>query len=858
MLALVLVCPTLVAGLAGLAGAQGQAASVEEDARIAPSDDGASQTRDPEITDPGDDARIYNSNAAFAASGCGSDEPFWCVLQDRGDPKGGIPAPPALELTSASFQETPNDVIVRLEVESLGENLSEAAPEDGDRGTIYGLCWTSQATDPCQEQVYLQLQRGQQHLSAHSALFTSDDRCADVVPCLWEIPYEIESGTPGAIVWEIPRTLLPSGEAGDVLEQTQAFVFRANQDLRSSRLQVGPGEGFIGSVGGQYSYLVDSAGFGEDVPLEGLASGYLPPELREPVLEDPSRDFQGAYAAHLDIHKLVLLDEPDRFGVALKKAQVREDPTEHRFGFALGYGEEIPLLNAGYYFYDGQRRFYGGGCPTEACENYTDIDVNVSVEPGSPGWMNFTFPASELRPSDVDGLNLTRLGAITVEWEDRAQPPGPDVSPFLGDGLESYRYDLAYPSPAFTIGAEPEAREAPTGATSQSVRERTGNAVQDESSDAQLPDGTSPTVDARSFEITKATFEADSPTTSLMTLSIADMQQVQVPPTWDAVFYATAVEVDEGQFMAGYYKQDPALGTSRQKFLCASDTAVLQDPPRDPNQVVWTTIDGSLNLQQGSNETEGGGSPSGTSPATITLQVPRECLGRTPAGPMEVAERGAGTFLIRNPGGQATQIERVDDATNQTAVTIESDGEGLAAASTGASPSFWTQPFGVENFWDITGIAGTIAASVFGAVLVRRRRTALKDYLEEIEEIEEAYADDPSGRQAALKDLRSRANDDLVDGRLTENQYVVVKDRVAEEISEARMEGLEEAFGGLPHRLLVKLQELLQDGRLSPEDRRLFLTMLEDSGLNEEAKARVRRKLDIWVDGSSDRADVTA
>lgn len=802
------------------------------------------QSDDPQVTDPDDDARVYTTASVTNAAcpGCGPEG------------VGGVPAPDALEMTAVTFTETPRDLVIRLQVVGISEDLSQVATEDGDHGTSYIVCWD--ATERrCNGFVYMNVRRHDGEIARRAAFGSFGPDCNDVIPCQYQVPASIETGEPGAVEWRVPRALVANATEGETLEDPLGLVWRIEEPKRHVRFDLPDERGHAGPVGvgyretGEYTYFVDFAGPGDPFTFDTGIDPQLPPMLRSNAVQDPADDFKGPQRPDIDVREVRFISDGHNLTVSVEKAQVREDPRDHVLWVNFGFGKGIPLLYTGYWVDDGERRFSAGGCAEYPCEDWIDLDVNATVVPGEPGWINLSLPRSE---ASLAGLQMSWMWAGTQAWSDHQEPGPADIPQVAGGGLTAFQADLVGPGTAFRIGeavTDPEEGGGPSSPDGGTSLEQDAVLVSDDNDDAELPQGASlfATVDDSgpgedAYEITSVRAEGVNEEMVRLTLSIAELRNVEPPPAWDAVLYATALETDQGRFMAAYYKENAPGQTSRQQWFCTRDTSVLTGEPGDPNQAAWTPIDGVIQPSQDSDEASGQGSGQG---AVLRFNVPRECVGGAAPGELPISAFGAGTFVIRNPDSQQADVRSVDVAKLEGNRTIEP----TAIEAQGANvPGGLGQPFGLESFWDIAGIAGTALASVVGAVLVRRRRSALKDYLQEIEEINQAHEDDPSGRQSALRELRDRAKDELVDGRLTENQYVVVKERIGEELAEARQEGVEEAFEDLPHRLLRKLKTMVSDGQLSPEDRRLFSTMLEDSGLNEDAKARIRRKLDVWAE----------
>ncbi|HLE96687.1 MAG TPA: hypothetical protein VI997_04885, partial [Candidatus Thermoplasmatota archaeon] len=380
-------------------------------------------------------------------------------------------------------------------------------------------------------------------------------------------------------------------------------------------------------------------------------------------------------------------------------------------------------------------------------------------------------------------------------------------------------------APAFRFGVPP-AQAVPGPATF----------VADPQRDTTLP----PTVTASyaaQFDITGIEIEGSSPTTTRVVLGVADLGQVLVPLGYDAVFYVVGFRTDFGDVMVGYHKNSQNRGSS-QEFFCSQDVAAFAQTPTDPMEIVRVPIEGMIAIASGGSDrarATGGGA------GAIQFTVPHECFDPDLEGPFEASAVAAGTFLVQNPAGQGLAVQRVDAAAADGPVTL-----GALAPSPGDGPSWLSRPFGVENFWDMFGIAAAVATSAVGIGIVQRRRGILKKYLAAIDA---AVAENADGgaREAALRQIRADLKRDLVRGAISEGHFVIVERRLDEHLSKARLAALTDAFDDLPHTLLQKLQELLSDGEMRKDEYRLFCTHLERTRLTEDAKEDIRRRVALWV-----------
>lgn len=855
------------------------------------------------VEDPDDDARIerFEDIPVLKQLGCQTSQAHTTCSQ----------ASPARDITRLAMAETSRELIVRLEVAAFEEDLRGAADEhalsDRDPGeptdptarpltkrhsSFYMVCWAGEEGS-CSTGLELWVQRIHGEIVDRSRIWVYGGDCP-MIPCQYRIPYTIETGEPGVIEWRIPRALLAEASQGEVIEQPAPVTIRTDDRSHTPAIEPRAAGDVLCPLlidteceGGLQPDDTEALDGHDTVDWTDTADNYtfqtpldprLPPSFREAGIGDHAGDVPGPDSPDLDILGVALDTQEDAVTIGMRKAQVSEDPLDQTLWMNFGVDQDIPYIHLRADVEAGERTFQAL-LFDDLESSPEELSVNGTVTPGEPGWVNVTIPASE---ASLEDRELAWLWAGI--YDPRRSDPEPARGALAGQEavyFSRWQSDTVGPGTAYRFNASHEAgqggvgQNATVGDEEGSLEERLPDLstveVADEDDDAELPADANPretvlgTVGEAeddqqlkdAFEITRVRAEAERAEHLKLTVYVNHLESIDVPASYDAVLYGSAVQTEEGRFLlARYETQDGPRGQAAPdlpRWFCSADSMVLtDDDPQIPGQANPIEAGFVRTSQPDPSEEQGGG---GTrSEAEIEfLRIPRECLGNAPPGPLDVQEMGAGTFLFRaaedgDPAEDQAGVQVVDEAEEALNATLEPPEEELAPASQPAPDAGgFTEPFGIDNFWDIAGITGTILASLIGAVLVRRRRTALRDYLEEIDRIVEEHEGDPSGRQAALLELRGEAKDDLVDGRLTEQQYVVVKDRIAEEVNEARLEGIEDAFGELPHRLLEKLKTMVASDGLSPEDRRLFSTMLEDSALTADAKERIRRKLDVWT-----------
>lgn len=809
---------------------------------------GAAAAGEPNVVDEEGDARWRGTREARATAAGDACSAAWavtwpaCIVAysrvSADTPAGsldGVPAPPELDLLSATFSEVPGALDVDLELARVDDSLAAGVPEDGDAAYVM-VCWSGDGA-ACAGRVLLMVTNVKGLVVMHAQFDRSGTGCSDWNWCAWDVPFTLEPGSPGHVRWRVPVDLLTDDELARGLPDPSMWVYRSVGGHEARQSYSVYGTPLTGATGGEQPYYVDGASGGDSYRFQGTARAVTGTVAGGDVSHvDAVGDVPGpASRPDVDVLRVDVRETPGALTFATQVARVDVVPDDHELylGFGLPDGR---VVNAWVDSVGGNRDAGAGRYADAESTRWLSVPVSLHVVPGAPGWVNLTFARTDL---DSPGAGHMLPVAFATMYLSDSQSMGTDQAS-LGHYWEVTAYDWSTPLPAFRFRHDtarlPEA--PPAGA------EDAAAVVEDDAGDAALPAlarGTEASGSAR-FDVTFAAATPDAPGVSRLALGIRDLDRAKPPSGYEAVVYAVALETTQGRFLAGLYKT-----ANDQRFICAPDTLVFADADEnrlDPTGTFYVEVPGVVTYGTSVTQT---GAPASAGAGSITWEFPHaQCLNRADTGPVEVLRMRAGTFLVRNDADDALPagVERVDDTRLDEPFVLET--ASLATASTVRAP-WYSSPFGVENFWDMLGIAAAVITSSVSLAVVRRQRGVLKRYLSEIDEAVDGRTQDPSAREGALVDVRSRLKRDFIRGAIREAHYVLVEQRLDEELAKARLDGLGEAFQDLPHRLLARLQSMLADGQLSPEDFNLFCAHLDDAPLTEDAKARVRRKLQMWV-----------
>lgn len=778
----------------------------------------AASSHEPIIVDAAGDAfETKPSDAAFTAqeacwsTGALSPEECRAIATPEDTPEAGSPAPPGLDIVAVRVVESAASIVLQIEVARLDAGLSDAVPREGT-GAAWAVCWDGFAG--CAAALTI---RAEGRMEQHGYLQVSDERC---LQCFWPIDVEYEPGAPGIVRLTVPRAALAHSDAGDELADFYADAISYDQTYNSVGWQVTtPARSPDGHLF-QRSSLVDRAegsrSFVFTLPSESTFAA-----LSTPLRVDEDGDvFVTEPAA--DLVSIALADNATHVSIRREIAAVNISGAnvEHwlAFGFSPGTTAIVATTLGG-----GAEASVVHACADRNCTYRLEVPARIEVTEGSPGWINLSIERAHLGYPPA-GAFLMQAYAWTSPEQDQSLPALPRDPPVSGSVTVFRAYDVHFGS-FYTLASDgPTAPDESAGGARIVVRDPGFDA-------ASAPDRPEIDPNAGMYDLVLAAVEGTSPTSSRVTVGVRDLSHIAIPTGWKAIVYSVALETERGNYLVGFYRD-----AERGDFFCSTDTLVTTEDKSDPAATAWTLIDGVLST---SRAVAVGGGAGSAGPSTLTIFVPNSCFGSDTPGEIQASALVAAIHLVPETASTGLAVNEIWQADEARDDTITSFALG-ARVPTPAEPSWYARPFGIDNFWDITGIVFAILLALLGVIAVRRKRSALGRYLEEI-----AHASklEPGPRGAKLVSIRDRLTSDLAAGRIVDTQYLVVERRLNEELGKARLADA----GDLPRRLAARLGEMLADGKVTLEEARRFLPLLEDAGLTGAERETLARTVDEWV-----------
>lgn len=205
--------------------------------------------------------------------------------------------------------------------------------------------------------------------------------------------------------------------------------------------------------------------------------------------------------------------------------------------------------------------------------------------------------------------------------------------------------------------------------------------------------------------------------------------------------------------------------------------------------------------------------------------------------------------------GQQTATLRARNDAGQT-------GSKSVTFDVGGSPP--SQPNAIETAFDrenqdltfgVLGILVAVGGGMFAVARARTRRGRLQRELAAIEQAYEANRERLMDCEAALAERRAHVQGLALDGALDEGHVALLERRIEELRRQLRLGALDERLQFLPHGMVVRLRDMLDDGHISAWEREHVLRALDEDGvLTKHQKGKVRDLVDSWFQRDAETA----
>lgn len=759
---------------------------------------------------------------------------------------GVVPAAPALDLLGVELSDDAGILEVAIVLAEIPEDYAGLVDAEQGLGSVFVAAFTPVLDTQCVAGVAAYAFPAADGASMIPLVIStclpdadpSDiERSACSKLCAWATPMRIETGTPGRLVFDVPRTLLHQQEAGDTMHRVFAYT---------ERMLYHPQAGFgvqasgnlqfeaVSPFGTQTTYRVDETATGEatmTTAASGEAIAWQPMGVDVDLLERTPRQ-----RPDLDILATHFVETDRRFVLEATLASVDETPAAHILEFHMDPAATDVRYRFGYSATDGERRPY---LTQTGSQIGPPLAFVIEVEPGSPGRVRFIVERDQL-PEMEAGTPLGLLYSITMPM-----PVDESLGVSQATTLGVSRTDVGDVSAALPPYFF---RYSSTPTYSPGLR------LVDLSGDVSLeaaPDLNAIPFDSGPYDIQQVDVVPTAHAELTVTMGLPTAA-LEVPPTYDGALHAIGFQTARGDFMVGHYQ---LAGSATGDFFCMPDPAVFTEGARDPFLLAdrWINIPGRV-LEGASAGALGGGTEGGA--GGFVMFAPLSCLGiLADADLVEVADVRGVTFLFRNPTGRPGQGEAVllDEVANGAPTAFAMPALPIATVAT--SP--WATPFGVQNFWDIFGVAIAVALALASLLVVARRRARMKRYLVNLEELADHFHDKPEAYAQELVALRRRLYDDLLRNRLTEGHFVMVEERLRSSLSGTRINAFGRSFYDLPPALIIRLQTLLADGRFSAQDHTSLTELVAGLRIPAASRSDVRSQLALWASQDAEVARIS-
>jgi hypothetical protein len=167
------------------------------------------------------------------------------------------------------------------------------------------------------------------------------------------------------------------------------------------------------------------------------------------------------------------------------------------------------------------------------------------------------------------------------------------------------------------------------------------------------------------------------------------------------------------------------------------------------------------------------------------------------------------------------------------------------------APTLLSTAFSADNqntTFFILGLIVTALGAVVGVVRARRKRSR---FLREMRKLDEDFAAtrrDPRRCERVLAESKAHARALATSGALDEGHAELLADRADEHLRTLRLGELESDLHFLPYGIVLGIQEMLADGRITRLERDHFILALEQAEIQPDHKERLKRLIQAWSD----------
>jgi len=181
------------------------------------------------------------------------------------------------------------------------------------------------------------------------------------------------------------------------------------------------------------------------------------------------------------------------------------------------------------------------------------------------------------------------------------------------------------------------------------------------------------------------------------------------------------------------------------------------------------------------------------------------------------------------------------NGTNTSTITLPLDN----SSSIGAQEMLQTKSDGwVEQWGELTLAIAAIAVSTIGWFLLRRGRAKVRGYLQNLSQLVSELGNNVEELDRQIDRMKSDVEQDYHKGRIDEQQYQLVEQKLEDARRAVREQEIQERFGDVSSSLSASLQVALSDGRIDAAEVQQLLS--QSDSLADEQRGELEQMLQRW------------
>jgi hypothetical protein len=143
-----------------------------------------------------------------------------------------------------------------------------------------------------------------------------------------------------------------------------------------------------------------------------------------------------------------------------------------------------------------------------------------------------------------------------------------------------------------------------------------------------------------------------------------------------------------------------------------------------------------------------------------------------------------------------------------------------------------------------------VATAIIGFTAFRRlrkKRTVLQDYMNQIDKLMKMRREDPIGSERNLLSVAENIETDFHVGEVEDLHYFLLDRQIKENLRDLRQDRINTYFSYLPLDLTSEIEKIIEDGKITENEYKSFLDILRHTdGITNKQKDAIKIQMKRW------------